>query len=459
MSRHRIPWVVEGTFRPDDTVDTPSQAITVGSPAWFDWLHDEQHRSFSIRTDSGAITVRRERQRHGAYWYAYGRRAGRLHKAYLGKSIDLTAARLQVVTAALLTLAAGSVESPTLRFSLFGATRLMRDGRPVDLHAAKAIALLGYLAVGPAPPTRSQILSLLWPESTDEAARKNLRNALWAIRTALGAAVVQTGGRLRLDQRLWVDVHEFERLTAGAGSARPGRPPATLAAASAGLQSADDLYTGPFLDGLTVDEAPDFELWLLGERERLNGLAMRVLHALADDGRAEGDWRAVLAVAGRAVVRDPLQERMHQALMEAHAQLGERAAALRQYDSLRAILHTELGVLPLPATEALRAAIRGGNLLPPAGITAPLFIPSMVPAMADQPELGQPAVEPLPARERQRVFAMLEQGVHALTQQPSLAGGAALVVDGATLDRLTALIAWLRAHPPQPIAAPDGLTQ
>ena len=51
--------------------------------------------------------------------------------------------------------------------------------------------------------------------------------------------------------------------------------------------------------------------------------------------------------------------------MEAHARLGERPEALRQYDTLRATLERELGVEPLPETEALRAAILAGSLQPP----------------------------------------------------------------------------------------------
>ena len=47
--------------------------------------------------------------------------------------------------------------------------------------------------------------------------------------------------------------------------------------------------------------------------------------------------------------------------MEAHARLGERGEALRQYDLLRAVLARELGVAPLPETEALRMAILGGT--------------------------------------------------------------------------------------------------
>jgi predicted ATPase/DNA-binding CsgD family transcriptional regulator len=45
--------------------------------------------------------VRRERKRHGWYWYAYSRRGGRLRKSYLGKSERLTLERLNAAAQSL----------------------------------------------------------------------------------------------------------------------------------------------------------------------------------------------------------------------------------------------------------------------------------------------------------------------------------------------------------------------
>jgi len=49
----------------------------------------------------GAFTVRRERKRHSWYWYAYHKHNGKLHKAYLGKSEEMTLQRLNCVATAL----------------------------------------------------------------------------------------------------------------------------------------------------------------------------------------------------------------------------------------------------------------------------------------------------------------------------------------------------------------------
>ncbi len=242
----------------------------------------------------------------------------------------------------------------TLRLYFLGPPRFARDDYPVELTVAKAVALLAYLAVTRKPQTRDRLLGLFWPESPADAARKNLRNTLWSIRKALGDHVVRADDdRLALHESVWVDLHEFEELTDFRQSKIQN------------LNSKIDLYRGPFLDGLNLNDAPEFEIWLMTERERLGQLYLRALAALVDRHRAEGQWQEVSAIASRALVYDNLQEPMYRALMEAHARLGERPEALRLYDTLRTTLDRELGVEPLPETEALRAAIVSGDLQPP----------------------------------------------------------------------------------------------
>ncbi len=262
----------------------------------------------------------------------------------------------------------------TPRLFFLGAPRFELGRQRVELTAAKGIALLGYLTATHAPQTREHLLGLLWAESADDAARKNLRNTLWAIRKALGEdAVVADDDRLAINENIWTDVREFEKMADFklqiSDAAQPARPSAIRH-----LQSAIALYRAPFLDGLVLSDAPEFEIWLTAERERLAQLHLRALAALVDAYQRAGDWRAVIQAAQRALAHDPLQEPMHRALMEAHARLGERPEALRQYETLRATLERELGVAPLPETETLRAAIVNGELVGTSSV-APLSPP------------------------------------------------------------------------------------
>ncbi len=169
----------------------------------------------------------------------------------------------------------------TTRLHLLGRPHAERDGVPVEL-TAKAAALLGYLALSPDAPPRERILGLLWGESAEDAARKNLRNTLWAIRKELGSEAVQTAGdRLALDGSLPVDARIL------------------LAAEAPDPRGLLDLYRGPFLDGLAVPDAPDFELWLLSARQRLaDAFFAQITAWLARLGQ-NGEWQEVAALARR----------------------------------------------------------------------------------------------------------------------------------------------------------------
>ncbi len=254
---------------------------------------------------------------------------------------------------------------PHLRLYFLGAPRVEHEGALIPLSVAKAFALLAYLALQEEPQPREKILSLLWAESRGDTARKNLRNLLWTLRKVLGDDTVQgEDERLALDAAVWVDAREFEKISASRLQSAGTEGNQQDGSEINNLQSALSLYHGDFLEGLTIADAPDFEIWLTTERERLAQLHLRALAALIDEYRAVNNWQSVIATAQRALSFDNLQEPTYRALIEAHAQLGERGQALHQYDVLRATLQRELGVAPLPETEILRARILEAAPLP-----------------------------------------------------------------------------------------------
>jgi DNA-binding SARP family transcriptional activator len=290
-----------------------------------------------------------------------------------------------------------------IRLSFLGPAQLSRDNQPVELKAAKEVALLAYLALTAAPQNRERLVDLLWPDSQPEAARQNLRNRLWSIRKALGEEVVVADGqRLALSEAVWVDARQFEPL-----ASTPQDTPVEQ------LQVALEQWRGPLLEGLTLLEAPDFELWLTTERERFGQLYLRAMESLVNRQRAAANWPAVIDMAHRALAYDSLQEPLHRALMEAYARLGRRPEALRQYDTLRASLAQELGVEPLPETETLRAAILNGalerNALFTTGAGAPVVMPAPSPPAAPDHRPATSRHAPQPYIGRQAEQAALDE--------------------------------------------------
>ena len=170
----------------------------------------------------------------------------------------------------------------TLRVHLFGTFHLDRDGRPVEgLESRKVQELFSYLLLHRGhPQPRETLVELLWSEGASAPSRKNLRQLLWQLQSALEPGGASAAPRLlvagpdwvevnaRAD--LWLDVAELER-TAGAAQGVPGRD---LTSAQAGaLREATHLYEGDLLEGWYQD-------WCLFERERLQMMYLGMLDKL-----------------------------------------------------------------------------------------------------------------------------------------------------------------------------------
>ncbi|MFN8433457.1 MAG: LuxR C-terminal-related transcriptional regulator [Anaerolineales bacterium] len=79
----------------DGFLKTSSNSIPIGSNLWFEWL--SKAKKFSFKYPNGAFVAQQEIRRNTSYWYAYKRRNGKLYKAYLGKTTELTLERLQQI--------------------------------------------------------------------------------------------------------------------------------------------------------------------------------------------------------------------------------------------------------------------------------------------------------------------------------------------------------------------------
>jgi LuxR family transcriptional regulator, maltose regulon positive regulatory protein len=67
-------------------------SLAVDGQEWLPWV--ESHTAFYFESPGGTFTARRELRSGSWYWYAYRKHKGRLSKLYLGKSVELTGARL-----------------------------------------------------------------------------------------------------------------------------------------------------------------------------------------------------------------------------------------------------------------------------------------------------------------------------------------------------------------------------
>jgi adenylate cyclase len=279
---------------------------------------------------------------------------------------------------------------PRFALSLLGSFQATLDGQPVTaFESAKARALLAYLAVeSERPHTREKLAGLLWPDSTESAARGSLSQALTNLRHVLGERDDDPPVLLASRQAIqfnhesdpFVDVLAFTDLT--------GRRDLT------GLEQAVALYRGRFLEGFSLPGSSEFEEWLLLEQEYLHRRAVEVLARLAAAYEERGEIDRALAFAWRQLELDPWRESAHRQAMRLLARSGRRDAALAQYQACCRQLADELAAEPSPETVQVYEQIRDGRLpAPPAPrpepeeppLSLPGFVTGRAPPVATRP--------------------------------------------------------------------------
>src|SRR5215467_7710807 len=97
----KAPLIIQDGILTDLLDGHPAQ-IAVDSPGWHAWLASAS--TFTFRSKAGSFTAHKEQagnRRGKPYWRAYCTRKGKLHRAYLGHSEELTFERLKSVAGTL----------------------------------------------------------------------------------------------------------------------------------------------------------------------------------------------------------------------------------------------------------------------------------------------------------------------------------------------------------------------
>jgi predicted ATPase/DNA-binding SARP family transcriptional activator/tetratricopeptide (TPR) repeat protein len=260
-----------------------------------------------------------------------------------------------------------------LQLSLLGIPRIEINGEAISLDTRKAVALLAYLAISRQRHGRDALVALFWPESDRTRGRAALRRTLSPLNSALRGRWLEADNEtiaLRPDADFWLDVAEFHRQAAQPRT--HGHEPEQLCdACMAALAGAVALSRDDFMAGFTLADCPEFDNWQTYQRESLRRELAEALAQLVHAYSARRQYTQALAYAQRWLLLDALHEPAHRQLMLLHVWAGDRAAALRQYETCVRVLDAELGVPPMEETRQLYCAIAENQApRPPGPLTA-----------------------------------------------------------------------------------------
>jgi LuxR family maltose regulon positive regulatory protein len=253
--------------------------------------------------------------------------------------------------------------SKNLKFSWFGSPTIESSKVSLHLETRKSVALLAFIALSPAPPSRENLAVLFWPEYDQSHALGNLRRNLSSLNKILGPEIIRADREtisFADTSLIWQDINEFQALLSNVkihDHIEIEKCPECINS----LEKACTLYRGDFLDGLNLRDCPEFDDWQYLQREHFRSEFAFILHNLALAYSSSGNWEKAIGKVRHWISLDRMNEVAQRLLIQLYAQSGQRNAALHQFEEYSQWLLNELGQSPEPATVTLIEKIQAGE--------------------------------------------------------------------------------------------------
>lgn len=240
-----------------------------------------------------------------------------------------------------------------LQVHLFGSPNIVLGSSRVGHFPTERIRLLFFylLLFRECEHTRSRLAGLFWGDSSETQARHALSTALWRLRQWLKSLPLQESPALLVDDHqitfntsdlFQLDVTDFEEQITHGRQLQGSAPDQ----AAVFLRRAVELYRGELLEGCYAD-------WCLVERNRLHELYLQtLLHLMVYHG-GQREYDQAIVYAKRILTDDPLREEVQRELIKLFLLNQQPAEALQQYRRCERALKEELGIQPMPETQAL----------------------------------------------------------------------------------------------------------
>src|SRR5215203_2588768 len=263
-------------------------------------------------------------------------------------------------------------EEKLLRINLLGPPEASFENRPLRFRTKKAFALMCYLATEGGRRSRSELAELLWPESDEQHARIALRSALVRLRKTLGEDDAHEEGvrLLTIDgDLLGVESRgielDLEALEAAVSLARAETSPGGRSTDTVGrrdligrLKVDLGVYRGEFMEGFSLEDTPEFELWLDAERARWCRVFGELCERLSRLQGEAGQPGEAIETARLWVRQALLEEAAHRRLVELLSAAGDSEGALLAYEGFRDTLSRRLGIEPSPQMQELAGRLQ-----------------------------------------------------------------------------------------------------
>ncbi|XEQ94554.1 hypothetical protein SCACP_34530 [Sporomusa carbonis] len=245
-----------------------------------------------------------------------------------------------------------------LEVVLLGKPVVCWQGKRITFPFTKLEGLFYYLVLTK-QATRDELAALLWSDTDDTTAKKNLRNAVYLLKKLIAEEFLLTPGRniilVNPEFALEIDTDMF------------------LASEGPDSKNGIELYRGEFMEGFALKDAEEFEAWILRQRESFRELYINRVKKLVVTLLDSKQYSQAKHYLKQLIQVDEYNETSYRTLMQLYERERAFNKALEVYRNLKNKLAKELGIKPDAATTDLynRIQQRKMDSALPAGSSQP----------------------------------------------------------------------------------------
>lgn len=231
-----------------------------------------------------------------------------------------------------------------LKIKFIGNVKIEKDSLDLtEKLAGKAIALISLLFMSEKQVlNRVKIIEHLWPDSSEDAGKNNLRYNLWEIKNLIGED--KDGNSFILSNRMtcsinqdydyYCDFVELNKISRG------------VYLPIGDWEKLDSYFQGDFLEGYYFKECETLNNMIIFERQRMEDQRIKILFYLLDYYTNNNMEDSIMRTLRELEKVGPYDEVVAQKILENYEKMGRRSLGILFYRNFRNRLTTFFGIQP-----------------------------------------------------------------------------------------------------------------
>lgn len=247
-----------------------------------------------------------------------------------------------------------------LDINFLGKIKIEYNGVDItDKFGAKTKALLSLLILNKDKPlNREKIILYLWPDSTEDSGKFNLRFNLWQLRNIIGSD--ERGNKFLHTGRSHCGINENYNYNCDVTDIKAFNLKENVSIKK--LEELRKKFSGEFFEGFYFKNCNDFNENIILERSYFEEQKIKILLKLVSLYEIEENFEKCSEILKELINIEPYDEEIALRILEIYEKNGKRSLAILFYDDFKKKFMTFLGISPCEELEKKYLEIKSKNI-------------------------------------------------------------------------------------------------